>query len=188
MTGDSGGDKFYHLEYFHFMINQLNDTIRYSDSKHTLGMTLVVSILFASNEFIFSKLDVSVYEVRLILNINVASALLAIGFGYMGIFPKFVAPSFTRRRRSGKPNIFYFREIDRYHVDGLRQAIDEAFPNSELSRRYRDDAVNEIHALSRVASQKFAMLRLFLYALFFFLVTLGWLFVSTLLDLSAGRS
>lgn len=162
------------------MINTLNDTIRYSDSKHTLGMTLVVSILFASSEFIFSKLDTSIYEVRMILNLNVASALIAIGFGYLGVFPKFVPPAFYRRRARDKLNIFYFKDINRTSVESLRQAVDAAFPTSALSERYRDDAVKEIHALSQVVMHKLTMFRLFAYGLFLFLVTLGWLFVSTL--------
>jgi hypothetical protein len=43
----SESDRVSHLEYIHFMISQLNGTIKYSDSKHAVGMTLVPSLLFA---------------------------------------------------------------------------------------------------------------------------------------------
>lgn len=185
MSGNDSSDKYHHVEYFHFMFNHLNELIRYSDSKHTLGMTLVVSILFAANEFIFAKIDRSVYEVRLILDVNVASALLAIAFGYMGIFPKFISPKFSNKRVVERPNIFYFKEISRCDLDALRAAIDETFPNSGLNQRYRDNAVAEIYALSKIVVRKFDIFKLFLYALFFFLVTLGWLFLSSVLELSA---
>lgn len=183
------GDKSLFVSYVHFMVAQLNDTIRYSDSKHTLGMTLVVSLLLASNEFLFARLDTAVYEVQLMLNINVASALLAIAFGYLGIFPKFISPSFSWRKRNQRlPNIFYFKEINECDINRLREAIQAAFPKAALSERYKDDAVAEIYALSKIVSRKFTTFRLFLYALFFFLVTLGWLFVTTLLDLSTRHS
>jgi len=181
-------EKFQHMEYFNFMIGQLNDTIRYSDSKHTVGMTLVVSILVASTQFIAPKLDTDIYIVRIMLNVNVASALLAVAFGYVGVFPKFISPHMAETRRSSKtPNIFYFKEISASDTRTLRDTIDAAFPNSTLSDSYRNQASVELYALSCIAMRKFTTFRYFLYALFFFLVTLGWLFATTFIDLSGSR-
>ncbi len=181
-------EKFQHMEYFNFMISELNNMIRYSDSKHTLGMTLVVSIMVASTQFLLPKLDSSVYEVRLVLNLHIASALLAVAFGYVGIFPQFISPSPSARRKSGKaPNIFYFKEISASDIETLRETVDTAFPHSTLSENYRQHASIELYALSRVVAGKFLTFRLFLYALFILLVTLGWLLLTTFIDLSGHR-
>lgn len=189
---ENGGDedKSGQLAYFHFMIGQLNQAIQYSDSKHTLGMTLVVSILFASKEFLFNRLDLAVYEVSLMLDVNVGSALAAIALGYVGIFPKFISPSFPERKskRKGRPpNLFFFKEISESGLTALKESVSAAFPHSKLSPRYQEDSIIEIYALSQIAMRKYTTFRLFLYALFVFLVTLSWLYVTTLIDLSAAR-
>jgi hypothetical protein len=173
----------HHMEYFRFMIGQLNEMIRYSDGKHTLGLTLIVSFLIASNEFVFSKIDRSVDEVRFILNLNVASALAAVAFGYLGIFPKFISPLVRSAKAVAKPNIFYFQEINREGIAGLREALREAFPNSRLSALFQEHGIAEVYALSQIVVRKFTLFKLFLYALFFFLTSLAWLFLSTVFTL-----
>jgi hypothetical protein len=182
------GDYSPEMEYFTFLIGELNDTIRYSDSKHTVGMSLVVSILLASHQLLFARLDMNVYLVRLMLDIHVGAGLFAMAFGYMGIFPKFISPSFSWKKRSkAKPNLFFFKEISQSDINVLRATVEEAFPDSSLSKSYREHAVIEVYALSQIAMRKFTTFRLFLYALFFYLVTMGWLFLTSLLDLSASR-
>jgi len=180
-------DTDHHMEYFRFMIAQLNETIRYSDGKHTLGLTLIVSFLIASNEFVFSKIDRNIDEVRFILDLNVASALLAVAFGYLGIFPKFISPLSASAKPQGVPNIFYFQDIHKSGVDGLRKALAQAFPNSSLSPTFQDNAIAEVYALSQIVVRKFLLFKLFLYALFFFLVSLAWLFLSTVFTLYPAR-
>jgi hypothetical protein len=176
-------DTEHHADYFKFMIGQLNEAIRYSDGKHTLGLTLIVSFLIASNEFVFSKIDRNLPEVRFILNLNVASALASVAFGYLGIFPKFIATWSIRRKARAKPNIFYFQEIHRAGVEGLRQALEEAFPGSKLSKAYQEHCLTDVYALSEIVVRKFFLFRLFLYALFFFLTSLAWLFLTTVFTL-----
>lgn len=183
MTEDRERDTDHHMEYFRFMIGQLNETIRYSDGKHTLGLTLIVSFLIASNEFVFGQVDRSVDEVRFILNLNVGSALAAVAFGYLGIFPKFISPLVRSAKAAARPNIFYFQEINRHGVEGLREALREAFPNSRLSAFFQENGIAEVYALSQIVVRKFFFFKLFLYALFFFLTSLAWLFLSTVFTL-----
>lgn len=173
------------FQYISHIVSELHNMIRYSDSKHTLGMTLVVSFLFAASEFIVPKLDKSVFEVRLILNLNIASALIAVGFGYLGIYPVFISPPRLRATPKGTPNLFYFLDIRACGPAGLRQALDQAFPHSRLSDTLKEQSVAEIYALSVIAARKFLMFKFFLYALFLFLVSLGWLFLSTAFSLTS---
>jgi hypothetical protein len=180
-------DTDHHMEYFRFMIAQLNEAIRYSDGKHTLGLTLIVSFLIASNEFVFSKIDRSVGEVRFILDLNVASALIAVAFGYLGIFPKFISPPPGSRKALTQPNIFYFQEIHGCGIEGLRVALSQSFPNSRLSAAFQENALAEVYALSQIVVRKFMLFKLFLYALFFFLTSLAWLFLTTVFTLYPAR-
>jgi hypothetical protein len=191
---EEGGQGYYCAEYFHFMINQLNETIRYSDAKHTLGLTLVVSFLLMSNEFVFKEVNQSSGIIDVMVDINILSGLAAMLFGYVGIFPHFVSPSFLARMRRPKPaglrrvSIFYFKEINRIDAKTFCNLVDKAFPNCDLSDYYKTSAVEEIQALSAIIVRKFMTFRLLLYALFVYFATLSWLFLSTVLVLPRGTA
>lgn len=181
MSADVSDDKFHHIEYIHFMINQLQETIKYADSKHTVGMTLVISLLFAAKEFIFVKLDFNSAMIAYLYNANIISAIAAVCFGFFGIFPRFVAPLFTRESSANRePNIFYFRDIHGAEMDALKETINATFPNSSLSPAYSDSGMMEIYALSVIAMRKLRMFEWFMYALIVFLGSTFWLFLSTM--------
>jgi hypothetical protein len=176
----SNDDRFHHIEYIHFMIGQLNETIKYSDSKHAVGLTLVVSLLLTGNEFIFRKVDRTQDLVLFLLNFNVSTAFIAVLFGFLGIFPKFIAPLFLKEKSIKDPNIFYFRDINASDTLSLQRTLDKTFPHSNLSEAYRRSGIMEIHALSSIAMRKMKMFEYFMYALSGFLVSLLWLFSTTI--------
>ncbi len=161
------------------MIGQLNETIKYSNSKHAVGMTLVVSLLLAANEFVFKKVDTSHAILAYLVEFNISTAFLAVFFGFFGIFPKFVAPFLLKERSLRNPNIFYFREINSSGTLLLERTINSTFPKSNLSEAYRRSGIMEIHALSSIAMRKMKMFEFFMYALSGFLASLLWLFTTT---------
>lgn len=175
MSPEASDDKYHHIEYLHFMIDQLQGMIRYIDSKHAVGMTLVATILVASKEFIFTKVPTAGGNVEIVYQVAVFAAICSIFFGFMGIFPRLVPPFAVRSKHRGAPNILYFQEIYGSDIDTVRKVIDETFPNSGLSLAYRESALQEIYALSQIVMIKLRMFELFMFTLLVYLAATIWL-------------
>lgn len=175
MRPEASDDKYHHIEYLHFMIDQLQGMIRYIDSKHALGITLVASLLFASNEFIFPKILGIGGTTEIVYRVAIFSAICAIFFGFMGIFPRLIPPFAVRSRHRGAPNILYFQEIYGTDIDTVRKVIDETFPNSGLSLAYRESGLHEIYALSQIVMVKLRMFEWFMFTLLVYLTATIWL-------------
>jgi hypothetical protein len=167
-----------HITYIHFMIEQLQSMIRYIDSKHAVGMTLVATVLIASKEFIFPKAPGDETTI-IVIRVAIFAAICTIFFGFMGIYPRLIPPAFVRGRGTASPNILYFEDICDSDMDTVAAAIDKTFPNSTLSREYRDSGLEEIYALSRIVMVKMRMFEFFMFGLLVFLAATLYVFLLT---------
>jgi hypothetical protein len=173
---DGDNDQNHHIQYIHFMIGQLQDIIKYADTKHALGMSFVMSILFASNEFIFKKVGHSSVIDKELIKLSLIFAFFAIGAGFFGIFPRFVTPYLVSKRSSSSLNIFYFAEIATVDAKFLEKTISKTFPNSTLNPAYQESGILEIQALSLVVTAKMRLFKWFMYSLCCYLICISILF------------
>ncbi|MGO9485952.1 MAG: hypothetical protein ACLPX9_15420 [Rhodomicrobium sp.] len=167
---DGDNDQNHHIQYIHFMIGQLQETVKYADAKHAVGMTFVTSLMFASNEFLFKKIDQTASFGKHLVQLALIFAFLALACGFFGIFPRFIAPYLSRRRWNRDPNVFYFKDIAETDTKTLKNTIEKTFPKSGLSPSYQLSGIMEIQALSSIAVRKMRMFELFMYFLSCFLI------------------
>ncbi len=175
MAGEDN-DQNHHIQYIHFMIGQLQETVKYADAKHAVGMTFVTSLLFASNEFLFKKIDQTTAAGKHLVQLTLIFAFLSLACGFFGIFPRFIAPYFSRKRINKDPNVFYFKEIAETDTKAFKSTIEKTFPKSGLSPSYQLSGIMEIQALSSIAMRKMRMFEFFMYFLSCYLISISILF------------
>ncbi len=173
-TGRDDRDR--QIQYIHFMISQLQETVKYADAKHAVGMTFVTSLLFASNEFLFKKIDQTGGFGKNIVQAALIFAFLALACGFFGIFPRFIAPYVSRQRANKDPNVFYFKDIAATNTKLFKNVIEKTFPGSDLSASYQLSGIMEIQALSSIAFRKMRMFEFFMYFLCCYLFSVCLLF------------